>query len=223
MSGPVWLYRPAHHKTRHKGKQRVVAIGPKGQAVIKPFLKLNTQAYLFSPRDALAALRARQRAQRKTKVQPSQRGRKKQKPQKEPGERYHTTSYAHAVVKAVLAANKAQSCETCKPLKSRDRCDKCKGAAIPHWHPHQVRHTHATEVRRRFGLEAAPGSLGTFAGANYRGICRTRHETRGKGGDRDRVVDDTGRPFKRRGRPACVWIPTLPGIVITNQRSARES
>jgi integrase len=27
-SGDVWLYKPAHHKTRHKGKERVVAIGP---------------------------------------------------------------------------------------------------------------------------------------------------------------------------------------------------
>jgi integrase len=33
-------------------------------------------------------------------------------------------------------------------------------AGVPHWHPNQLRHTHATEVRRRFGLEAAQVMLG---------------------------------------------------------------
>ena len=48
----------------------------------------------------------------------------------------------------------------CKRLKPEERCDDCKAAAIPHWHPHQLRHTHATEVRRRFGLETAQVALG---------------------------------------------------------------
>lgn len=33
-SGPVWVYRPRHHKTAHKGRERVVAIGPRAQAVL---------------------------------------------------------------------------------------------------------------------------------------------------------------------------------------------
>ncbi|WP_088256085.1 site-specific integrase [Fimbriiglobus ruber] len=37
-SNPVWVYRPAHHKTAHRGKRRSVAIGPKGQAVLFAFL-----------------------------------------------------------------------------------------------------------------------------------------------------------------------------------------
>jgi integrase len=156
----IWLYRPVHHKTRHRGKARVVALGPKAQAVIKPFLKLETQAYLFSPRDALAALRARQRANRKTKVQPSQADRRKRKPKRYPGEKYTTNAYYHAVAKAVRAANTANACTDCKPLKPEERCEQCQAAAIPHWHPHQLRHTHATQVRRQFGLEAAQVALG---------------------------------------------------------------
>jgi integrase len=31
---------------------------------------------------------------------------------------------------------------------------------IPHWAPNQLRHAHGTEVRRRFGLEAAQVALG---------------------------------------------------------------
>ena len=37
-AGPVWQYRPSHHKTNHKGKERVVFIGPKGQDVLRPYL-----------------------------------------------------------------------------------------------------------------------------------------------------------------------------------------
>jgi integrase len=160
MTGEIWLYRPEHHKTKHKGRERVVAVGPKGQEIILPFLKLDTQAYLFSPRDALVALRARQRSQRASKVQPSQLCRKKRKPKKAPGERYLTTAYSHAVAQAIRRANKTMACGSCKRLKPEDRCNQCQAAAIPHWHPHQIRHTHATEVRRRFGLEAAQIAMG---------------------------------------------------------------
>jgi integrase len=31
--GGVWLYRPRRHKTEHRGKDRVIALGPKAQEV----------------------------------------------------------------------------------------------------------------------------------------------------------------------------------------------
>ena len=31
---------------------------------------------------------------------------------------------------------------------------------MPHWHPNQLRHTHATNVRKRYGLEGAQVALG---------------------------------------------------------------
>jgi integrase len=151
-TGDVWLYRPARHKTRHKGKERIIAIGPRGQQVIKPFLTPNPQAYLFSPRDSIAHFRAEQRARRKTKVQPSQADRRKKRPRKGPGEHYVTTSFARAIATA------------------------CKKAGLPHWHPHQIRHTHATEVRRRFGIEAAQVTLG-HAGADVTQVYAERDMT----------------------------------------------
>ena len=33
-------------------------------------------------------------------------------------------------------------------------------ALLPHWHPNQLRHSKATEIRRQFGLEAAQVVLG---------------------------------------------------------------
>jgi integrase len=135
-SGAVWLYRPPCHKTSHRGKDRVIALGPKAQEIVRPFLRLDTQAYLFSPRAGLEQRRVALRLARKSKVQPSHQVRRRKRPRKSPGERYSTRSYDHAIYQG---------------------CDR---AGIPHWHPHQLRHAHATEVRRRFGLEAAQVALG---------------------------------------------------------------
>lgn len=160
MSGPVWVYRPPTHKTQHHGHQRAVAIGPKAQEILRPFLKTDLQAYLFCPAECEAERQAARRAARKTKVQPSQVYRKKKKPKKAPGAHYTSRSYHQAIRQAILTANTSEACEACKPLKPADRCEACKASALPHWHPHQLRHTHATEVRRRFGLEAAQVALG---------------------------------------------------------------
>ena len=37
-SGAVWLYRPREHKTEHHGESRVVALGRRAQAVLRPWL-----------------------------------------------------------------------------------------------------------------------------------------------------------------------------------------
>ena len=37
-SGEVWFYRPEHHKTAHHGKTREIAIGPRGQRILAPYL-----------------------------------------------------------------------------------------------------------------------------------------------------------------------------------------
>jgi integrase len=36
----------------------------------------------------------------------------------------------------------------------------CMKAGVPKWHPHQLRHTAATEIRKRFGIEATRIILG---------------------------------------------------------------
>jgi integrase len=136
VSGPVWLYRPPRHKTAWRGRERVIALGPKAQAVIKPFLTLDTSASLFSPRRALAERAAVLRAKRKSRVQPSQQNRRRSRPQRSPGDRYTVTAYATAVRRA------------------------CVKAGVPQWHPGQLRHNHATAVRKAYGLEAAQVALG---------------------------------------------------------------
>ena len=64
-TGQTWLYRPESHKTEHHGMNRVIYLGPQAQLILQPFLFRDPAAYLFSPREAIAALRARQRASAK--------------------------------------------------------------------------------------------------------------------------------------------------------------
>jgi integrase len=84
MTGEVWLYRPGSdkgthgaHKTGHRGQHRIIPVGPRGQEIIRQWLKPDLYAYLFSPRETMDALRLKQRQERKTKVQPSQMNRRK--------------------------------------------------------------------------------------------------------------------------------------------------
>jgi integrase len=143
-AGPVWLYRPAAHKTQHHGHERVIPIGPKGQEIIKRHLRPNVEAYLFSPADSVAELRVRQRQGRKSKVQPSQRDRRKTHPQKRPGDHYTTRTYGATLHQAIERHNRKVPAER----------------QIPHWHLHQLRHLRALELKREFGLDVARAVLG---------------------------------------------------------------
>lgn len=136
-SGAVWIYTPRQHKTQNAGRTRSVPIGPKAQALLRPWLKADPDAFVFSPQDAVALKVERRRAARKTPLTPSQRARKpKRKPKHPARERYGRDGYLQAIHRG---------------------CDK---ARVPHWTPNQLRHSCATEIRRRFGLEAAQVVLG---------------------------------------------------------------
>ena len=147
QSGDVWLYRPASHKTEHHHRGRIVAIGPRGQDVLRPYLLRAPDACCFSPRESACRRHAVQREEWETPVQPSQAARKpKRKPRRSAKEWYSKDSYNRAVVRAVEVANKDRQ-RDCLP-------------SLPTWHPNQLRHSVGSEVRQRFGLEAAQCVLG---------------------------------------------------------------
>ena len=49
-------------------------------------------------------------------------------------------------------------------------------AGVPHWHPNQLRHLFATEVRKEYGLEAAQVLLG-HSRADVTQVYAERDET----------------------------------------------
>jgi len=152
ITGTVWLYRPQQHKTQHRGHQRIVALGPKSQAIIRRYLKPQVDAYLFAPKDTVLLFRQEQRRQRKTPVQPSQANRKKKKPLKVPGERYTPATYAQAIQDGWRKAD--------ADARRRHPDVAEHQAIIPKWTSHQLRHTAAQLIQREYGLDAARAVLG---------------------------------------------------------------
>jgi integrase len=46
-SGSVWIYRPSTHKMEHKGRDRVILIGPKAQEILRPYLLRDENKFCF--------------------------------------------------------------------------------------------------------------------------------------------------------------------------------
>ncbi len=178
MTGKVWTYRPGSgvgphgkHKTAYRGQDRVILIGPRAQEILRPWLRLNLQEYLFQPREAMERYRAELRRMRKTPLPPSQANRRpKRNPKRAAGDRYRVSSYDHAVMDACDAAFAPAAPlargegETKKGWLARigpDGLEELKRWRKEHrWHPNQLRHAKANEIRREVGLDAARAVLG---------------------------------------------------------------
>jgi integrase len=140
----LWYYTPDHHKTeQHTDDDKIIPLGLPEQKLIAPYLtgKKSTES-IFSPRTAMQERNAEKRANRKTKITPSQMERnaaRATKPSK-CGEFYDKNSYNRAVTYAIRKGNKA-------------------GEAIPHWTPYQLRHSAGTETSKTEGREKAQALL----------------------------------------------------------------
>src|SRR5262249_6625611 len=100
MSRPVWAYRPASHKNKHRGLERVIFLGPQPKKAIKPSWTTDLEAYLFSPGAYVEAMRRRGAEQRKTKRTPSElKRRRKANPRRVPAACYNRRSYRVAIVR----------------------------------------------------------------------------------------------------------------------------
>lgn len=161
-TGRIWEYVPKEHKTEHHDKDRIVFIGPQAQRVLRPWLRTELLACLFQPREAESERRQAQRAARKSKVQPSQRDRRKIRPRKGPGECYDPDSYRRAIYSACDRAFPHPTLEGIpKGRLTDEQAVELKAWRKAHrWHPHQLRHNAATRLRREFGLDAARAVLG---------------------------------------------------------------
>jgi integrase len=141
MSGETWEYRPAEHKTQHHGRQRLVFIGPRGQQIIRPFLKADPDRHLFSPAESRAEFDSERRRNRQTPMTPSQSKRqRKTHPKRQPGSCYSATSYTRAIKNA------------------------CSTAGVDVWTPNRLRHNSATMLRKRYDIETVRTILGHATG-----------------------------------------------------------
>lgn len=137
-TGDIWGYHLAEHKTSWKGKDRTICIGPQAQAILLPYLLRADDAYCFSPIESEERRRAERHEQRRTPLSYGNRrgSNRKSKPRRTPGDHYTRDSYRKAIHRA------------------------CDLADIPRWSPNRLRHSAATEIRQKYGLEAAQVALG---------------------------------------------------------------
>ncbi len=134
-----WLYEPPNHKTEHYGKRRLVWLGDKARSILREWLRMDDQAYLFSPLEAEQQRRRANREARKTKVTPSQTRRDQKRSRlalRRYGNAYTPDTYRQAISRA------------------------CKEASVSSWTPNQIRHAAATRIRDKFGLDCARAALG---------------------------------------------------------------
>lgn len=185
MSEDLWRYRPHQHKTEWRGHDKIVYIGPRARELVAAWLKPNPQDYLFSPADADAARRVKLHEQRAKEGTPLSCGNKPgsnrtARPTKTPGARYTELSYARAIQDACLKAwpppaelarkrvaradgKQGGRWETAVEWRARlgDRWAELeRWIDDHHWHPNQLRHTAATDLREKYGIEAAQVILG---------------------------------------------------------------
>lgn len=142
--GEVWAYRPEHHKLEWRRQARIVAIGPKAQAVLMKYA--GAEGYIFSPARTLAERAAAARAARVEPMRPGEDERREAARRaagmevRKVADAWNVGAYCRAVVRA------------------------CADAGVEAWTPNRLRHTCATAVRRRFGIAAARAVLGHSLG-----------------------------------------------------------
>ena len=137
-SGSTWLFRLARHKGSWRGRERVVALGPKAQAVLRSRLRLEQDAPIFSGRNAWTEHRERRRQSRKTppSKQMRERDERGSAHAKQVDEWISVDEYRRAIHRA------------------------CDDAGIPRWSPHRLRHAAGTRIAQEAGIEAARAALG---------------------------------------------------------------
>ena len=179
MSGPIWQYTPTSWKTEHHvGRSaRVIMLGPKAQEIIKPFLRLDISGYLFSPRRAIEESIAERHEERKTPLYDAhirhQAKQRKARGRRPLGDHYTVNAYRIAIARACDRAfphpetPERLEGESVKNFRERlatwreTNKEALKAWRKAHrWHPHQLRHSAATMIRKHYGAEAAQSVLG---------------------------------------------------------------
>jgi integrase len=141
----LWYYTPEIHKTEEHIGKKVIPLGTPEQELLAPYLvdKKPTEA-VFSPRTAMREWYSERRANRKTKISPSQTARNKARAKKNVDNVGEFYSYRKAVENAITKGNKA--------LPDSEK--------IPHWTPYQLRHAAGTAAEKTGGLDQAQALLG---------------------------------------------------------------
>jgi integrase len=153
----VWIYSPPRHKNAFRGHKRKIFIGPAGQKILAPFLmKLDGNAFVFDPREAMQEMRQCRSSQRKTPLsfgnQPG--SNISDSPKRQPGDGYSVASYRRSIWRACAIAFPPPPEIVSDPAK----CDQWNREH--RWHPNRLRHSFAGKARQAAGIDVTATLLG---------------------------------------------------------------
>ena len=154
-SGDTWIYRPESHKNQHHGKARIVAIGPQGQAILRPYLLRDENAFCYCPGEVVEQKRRRDSLNRTTPLSCGNRpgsNRKIGRKKRQAGQKYSTTAYRRAITRGCDSAfptSEEMTDEQVKEHRQRYR-----------FAPNRIRKLAATKIRKQCSLESAQVILG---------------------------------------------------------------
>jgi integrase len=161
-----WRYAPGRHKGEHNERARTVFLGPRAIAILKPFLHLDISGYIFSPERSESERNARRHAQRKTPLYNShvahQERKRKARHRRTLGDHYTVGAFRQAIYRGCA---KAFPHPTLSLVPEKELTDD-QSAELEAWHkahqwsPHALRHTAATAIRGRYGIEVTQAVLG---------------------------------------------------------------
>ena len=179
----LWYYVPGSYKTRRFVGKIVFPLGKPEQELIAPYLEGKApEAAVFSPRAAMAERSAEKRANRKSKITPSQAERNAVRATKPTrySEFYNRDSYRNAVEYAIAKGNKVLP----------------DGEKIPHWYPYLLRHAAATETELAHGDTEAQALLG------HRTVNMTKRYSKTQLTQREKLARNRYNPFETESKSA---------------------
>jgi hypothetical protein len=160
---PAREYRPASHKNAWRGHDRVIPLGPRAVAIIKDFLRPDHEGYLFDPRESVAEHHRRRSESRRSRPTPSELARRRgSRGGGGHAPRYDRRSYRQAIVRACDRAFPHPTLSGVAPteLTGEQRAELRRWRQEHRWCPLQLRHSAATLIRARYGLELTMVVLG---------------------------------------------------------------
>ena len=173
----LWYYVPGSYKTSRFVGKIVFPLGKPEQELIAPYLvdKTSEQA-VFSPRTAMRERGAERRANRKTKMAPSQIAQEKARVAKPSrySEFYNRDSYRNAIQHAITKGNKTLP----------------EDQQIPHWFPYLLRNSAATATELEYSDEDAQALLG------HTNVNMTKRYSKTLLKRRERMARDRRNPFE---------------------------
>jgi integrase len=138
----LWEFTLVEHKNGWRGQTQIIYLGENSQRLLAPFVKADPAERWFSPVDARNERHAARSAAAKAPISEEKKKRRRAvHPRRKPGSSYTTRTYRRHIERALAKLRKQQGTQA-------------------KFHPHQIRHLVASEIRKSDGAEAARVALG---------------------------------------------------------------